>query len=72
VRNWGARARQVVLAGYEALILENAGLRVTVLVGRGGDVVEFLHKPTDTDFCTFTRRGLPREEEARGRPFLSV
>jgi galactose mutarotase-like enzyme len=72
VRNWGARWHEVVLAGYPALVLENASLRVTVLVGRGGDVVEFLHKPTDTDFCTFTRRGLPRAEEAQGKPFLDV
>jgi hypothetical protein len=72
VRNWGARLRQIVLLGYPALVLESPALRVTVLAGRGGDVVEFLHKPTDTDFCTFAARGLRPAAEVAGRPFLDV
>ncbi len=31
-------------------MLENEHLRVVVLIGKGADVYEFLHKPTDTDF----------------------
>ena len=73
MRNWGARLRQdVILLGYPALVLENPDLRVTVLTGRGGDVIEFLHKPTDTDFCTFNARGLRPAAESAGRGFMDV
>ena len=72
-RNWAARLRDdVVLLGYPALVLENPALRVTVLAGRGGDIVEFLHKPTDTDFCTFAARGLRPAAESGARPFMDV
>lgn len=71
MRNWGARLRtDVQLCGWSAAMLENEHLRVTLLAGKGGDVVEFLHKPTDTDFCHFTAMGLRRQDEVRGRPFL--
>ena len=73
MRNWGARLRaDLTLLGYAALVLENPRLRVTVLAGRGGDVVEFLHKGTDTDFCTFTARGLRPAAESSGRTFMDV
>ncbi|GAA3118325.1 DUF4432 family protein [Nonomuraea salmonea] len=62
-RNWAARLRQGTIEGLAAVTLENERLRVTVLPGKGGDVVEFLHKPTDTDLVWLTPRGLrdPRE-----------
>ncbi|MFI6604261.1 DUF4432 family protein [Nonomuraea sp. NPDC050536] len=46
-----------------AVVLENDKLRVTVLPEKGGDVVEFLHKPTDTDFVWLSPQGLrnPRD-----------
>ena len=73
MRNWGARLRtDLALCGYAAVTLENPALRVTVLPGRGGDVVEFLHKPTDTDFCTFLARGLLPAAQARGRGFMET
>lgn len=73
MRNWGARVREGArFAGYGALVLENAALRVTLLVDRGADVVEFLHKPTDTDFCTFARRGLRGPAESAGHPFMDL
>lgn len=73
MRNWGARLRDdLVLRGYPALVLENPALRLTVLPGRGADVVEFLHKPTDTDFCTFSARGLRSAVESAGRPFMDL
>lgn len=50
-RNWGARCTlDATLAGHRLVILENELLRVSVLASKGTDVVEFLHKPTDTDF----------------------
>jgi hypothetical protein len=50
-RNWGARCTlDSTLAGHRAVVLENELLRIAVLASKGTDVVEFLHKPTDTDF----------------------
>ncbi|MEV0145486.1 MULTISPECIES: DUF4432 family protein [unclassified Nonomuraea] len=57
-RNWAARLRSVTLDGLRAVVLENERLRVTVVPGKGGDVVEFLHKPTDTDFVWLSPQGL--------------
>ncbi|MGW0483190.1 DUF4432 family protein [Nonomuraea sp. NPDC003214] len=58
MRNWAARLRQGTLDGIDCVTLENELLRVTVLPGKGGDVVEFLHKPTDTDFVWLSPQGL--------------
>ncbi|PZG13781.1 DUF4432 family protein [Nonomuraea aridisoli] len=62
-RNWAARLRRGTIGGIDAVTLENERLRVTVLPGKGGDVVEFLHKPTDTDFVWLSPQGLrdPRD-----------
>lgn len=57
-RNWAARLRHLTIDGLRAVTLENERLRVTVLPGKGGDVVEFLHKPTDTDFVWLSPQGL--------------
>lgn len=57
-RNWAARLRPVVIDGLRAVVLENERLRVTVVPDKGGDVVEFLHKPTDTDFVWLSPQGL--------------
>jgi len=37
------------IEGIDAAVLENKVLRVTVLAGKGAEVVELLHKPTDVD-----------------------
>lgn len=58
MRNWGARLREITLAGLRAFVLENELLRVVVLAGKGGDVVEFLHKPSDMDFVWISPDGL--------------
>jgi Domain of unknown function (DUF4432) len=57
-RNWGARVHEVVLLGLDAVVLENATLRVTVLAGKGSDVVEFLYKPLDLDFAPLSPGGI--------------
>lgn len=49
-RNYGCRLRQYVWQGTDMLTLENEKLRVTMALGKGADIVEFLHKPTDTEF----------------------
>lgn len=57
-RNWGARINHVVWQGLDVLTLENERLRVSFAVGRGADLVEFLHKPSDTDFVWLSANGL--------------
>jgi hypothetical protein len=57
-RNWGARFHFVQQHGLDMLVLENEKLRVTLAVGRGADLIEFLHKPTDTDFVWLSANGV--------------
>lgn len=46
--------------GLRLAILENELLRVTVVLDKGTDIIEFLHKPTDTDFLWRSPLGLQR------------
>ncbi len=58
-RSDGARLRvPASVGGIDAVIIENELLRVTILSGKGADVCEFVHKPTDTDFMWHSPRGL--------------
>lgn len=57
-RNWGARVHEIALLGLDAVVLENAALRVTVLAGKGTDIVEFLYKPLDIDFAPLSPGGI--------------
>jgi hypothetical protein len=58
MRNWGARMHSVVLSGVDAVVLENELLRVTVLAGKGTDIVELNAKRHDLDFAWRTATGL--------------
>jgi hypothetical protein len=49
-RNFGCRITETLYRGLPLVTLENELLRVSLLAGKGADVFEFLHKPTDTDF----------------------
>jgi hypothetical protein len=50
-RHWGCRLNdEITLHGIEALLIQNELIQVMILVGQGGEIVQFLHKPTDTDF----------------------
>ncbi len=57
-RNWGTRVHEIALFGLDAIVLENELLCVTVLAGKGTDVVEFNFKPRDLDFVTLTPGGI--------------
>lgn len=58
-RNAGCRVTTgLTLEGYELVVLENELFRLAMLPGKGTDVVELLHKPTDTDFMWWTALGL--------------
>jgi hypothetical protein len=69
-----ARAHDCRLTEYthrslKHLALENGMVRVTVLVDKGADIVEFRHKRTDTDFLWKERVGL--REPARVIPTIA-
>ncbi|MEJ7762972.1 MAG: aldose 1-epimerase [Thermomicrobiales bacterium] len=57
-RNWGARIHETTVMGMAAVVLENRWLRVTVLVGKGSDIVELLYKPADVDLVWLTAGGV--------------
>ncbi len=49
-RNFGCRVSEIEIFGLPAVVMENAPLRVTVLSGKGADILELLYKPRDVDF----------------------
>lgn len=57
-RNWGARLSEWTYRGMRCLTLENELLRVSLLIDKGTDIFEFLHKPTDTDFLWRSASGV--------------
>ena len=57
-RYWGARILEYEYKGMRVVFLENEKLRVGVLVDKGTDIIEFNHKPTDTDFVWLAPGGV--------------
>ena len=49
-RNFGCRITEYVFHGLRTVTMENEIIRVTILADKGTDIIEFLHKPTDTDY----------------------
>ncbi len=52
--------------GVPGISLENEQLRVVVLVGKGTDILEFRHKPSDVDVLVQDSLGV--EESSNLRP----
>ena len=58
-RNFGTRVTTRLRIGHlSAVVIENELVRMTILAGRGADVVEYLYKPTDLDFAWQTSTGV--------------
>ena len=58
-RNFGCRiSDEFTFRGLRLLVIENEVIRVTILLDKGTDVYEFLHKPSDTDFMWRSPRGV--------------
>jgi len=55
------------LDGQRTVVIENEILRLLFLVDQGCDLLELLHKPSDTDFLWRSPRG-----RAGGRPFVAT
>jgi hypothetical protein len=59
----------VLYKGYRSVFLENELIRVGVLLDKGADIFQFLHKPTDTDFLWRSPQGLiARDKFIETRP----
>jgi Domain of unknown function (DUF4432) len=69
-RNWGARVHETTHYGIDAVVLENAKLRVTVLAGKGTDVVELNYKPLDLDFAPVSPGGVRVPRTDQGDAFM--
>jgi hypothetical protein len=65
-RNWGCRLHETTVQGIEAVVLENRSLRLTVLTGKGTDLVECLYKPLDLDFVWLTADGIRDPADVAG------
>jgi hypothetical protein len=57
-RNWGCRLRDFAWRGHRCIALENESLRILVAADKGADILEFLHKPTDTECLWQSPSGL--------------
>ncbi|NDJ52234.1 MAG: DUF4432 family protein [Chloroflexi bacterium] len=58
-RNYGCRVSlNYMYRGHHLAVLENEILRVTLLLSKGADIVEFLYKPLDVDFMWRTPWGI--------------
>lgn len=65
LRNSGCRLLlDQTWCGYHAVTLQNRWVRITVLPEKGGDIIEWLHKPTDTDVLFLSPNGLRRATHA--------
>lgn len=75
-RNHGCRISDAwTLAGMRTLILENELIRVTILIDKGSDIVEFRYKPFDLDLLFFAPNGIRNPNRnlvsaPTGGPFL--
>jgi len=58
-RHFGCRVNdKVVWHGFNAMILQNEKIQVVLLIDKGTEIVQFLHKPTDMDFIWHSRNPL--------------
>ena len=49
-RNYGCRVSEIIHKGYKMVVVENEKLKITFLLDRGNDIIEFAYKPEDIDF----------------------
>lgn len=57
-RNYACRIREFTFREHRCVSLENETVRVMVIADKGADILEFLHKATDTDFMWHSSHGL--------------
>lgn len=59
LRHHGCRISEYEQAGHTVVVLENDLIRVSILLSKGADIVEFRHKPTDIDVLWHSARPRP-------------
>lgn len=67
-RNHGCRIREFCFRNTKLLSMENNVLKITIIVDKGADIYEIIHKPTDTDFLWKTTGGI---KDRRAIPLVS-
>lgn len=67
-RNSGCRLRDYVWRGRRCLSLENETLRAVICADKGGDILELLHKPTDTEMLHQAPAGVSRPGDVQPSP----
>ena len=64
-RNHGCRVSDAwTFRGLKTAVIENELLRIVVLIDKGADIYQFVHKPSDTDFLWRSPWGCPRPDRA--------
>lgn len=67
-RNRDCRLREFTWRDRRCVSLENQSLRVVICVDKGCDILEFTHKPTDTECLHQAPAGLTRPADAFSSP----
>ncbi len=64
-RNFGCRINdELTYRGLRMMVIQNELIRVSILLDKGTDIFEFVHKPTDTDFMWRSPRGVRSKTNA--------
>ena len=69
-REVGCRITEFRYRGYSAVTLENDNIKITLLPGKGSDVIQFLYKPSNIDFMWASEPGLPSAASSKRKPSL--
>jgi len=64
-RNSGCRIRDYVWRGRRCVSLENETVRTVICADKGGDILELLHKPTDTEMLHQAPASVARPGDGR-------
>lgn len=70
-RNSGCRLRDYVWRGRRCISLENETLRAVICADKGGDILELLHKPTDTEMLHQAPAGVSRPGDIQPSPLAA-
>src|SRR3569833_2568001 len=67
----GCWLREYVWRGRRCIALENETLRVVICADKGGDILELLHKPTDTEMLHQAPAGVSRPGPGQPTPLAA-